>query len=192
MPSLPAPRRPYVLFVCGPEKRKNAGLLFTAFTRAFASREVELVIAGTISPSDRRLLEHSGISFSHVQPDDFELRKLYSGALAVTVPSSAEGFGLTAIEAMACGAPVLAANAAGLPEACASGAELLDPYDIEVWTRALRRIREDPDFRTALQRRAARRSAQFDRSAPAREMLALFREIAVCATRGRRFHATAL
>ncbi len=187
----PAPRSRYFLFVSGPERRKNAALLFAAFQEAFSAGEVELIIAGTLSERDRKVLEQTRISFRHLQPDDEQLRTLYTGALAVTVPSVAEGFGLVAVEAMACGAAVLAADAAALPEACGEGAELLSPHSREAWSSALRRVWEDAAFREELQIRAARRMAQFERAGPAREMLALLREIAALRN-DRQSHASVL
>lgn len=169
---------PYFLFVSGPEPRKNAPLLFAAFQEAFSRREAELVIAGTLSRGDRSMLDRTDIRFRHLHPDDEQLRALYTGALAVTVPSLAEGFGLVAIEAMACGTAVLASNACALPEACGEGAELLNPFDRAAWSAALRKVFENAAFREELRGRAARRKAQFDSAAPAREMLALLRDSA--------------
>ncbi len=183
--------QPYFLFVCGPEKRKNAAFLFAAFARAFEPQEAELVIVGTLAPHDHRTLRDSGISFNHLQPNDAELRDLYSGAVALAVPSLGEGFGLMAIEAIACGTPVLAANAAALPEVCGIGAELLDPNDVDVWATALRSAFHDPAFRNALQTRAKRRSGQFDRTAPGRQMLELIRAMSLHTTRNQRFPASA-
>ncbi len=174
----PASRSRYFLFVSGPERRKNAALLFVAFREAFPAGQAELIIAGTLSENDRRLLDRTGIRFRHVQPDDAQLRTLYTGALAVTVPSLAEGFGLVAVEAMACGAAVLASNSAALPEACGEGAQLLDPYDRRTWSGALRRVFDDVAFREELRSRALRRRSQLERAAPARDMLALLRDIA--------------
>lgn len=187
----PVVRSTYFLFVSGPERRKNAALIFAAFQEAFPKGEAQLVIAGTLSESDRTLLHRTRISFRYFQPDDAELRRLYTGALAVAVPSLAEGFGLVAVEAMACGAAVLAANAAALPEACGEGAELLNPYDRKAWSAALRKVYDDTAFREELRARAARRRAQFDSAAPAREMLTLLREIPVRKHR-RQSHVNAL
>ncbi len=187
----PASRLQYFLFISGPERRKNAPLLFAAFRDAFSARQAELIVAGTLSETDRELLDRIGILFRHVHPDDGQLRTLYSGALAVAVPSLTEGFGLAAVEAMACGTAVLASNAAALPEACGEGAQLLDPYDRSAWSAALRRVFDDAVFREELRNRALRRQAQFDSAAPARETLALLREIADL-KRYRQFHASAL
>jgi len=150
-------RAPFVLTVGGEEDRKNARTLRTAFAHAFPKGEVELVDTA----------EH--------RPSDAELRALYVNALCVAVPSSAEGYGLPAVEAMACGAPVLAADAAGLPEACDGAAELIAPFDVDAWTRALRAMFDDPTARDRLRARSLVRAQRIDRAAPARITLELLR-----------------
>ena len=112
---------------------------------------------------------------ANIHPDDTELRALYSGALAVAVPSSAEGYGLMAVEAMACGAPVVASDASALPEACDGAAMLVPPFDVNAWALALR---ESPIDRTCAPTCATlslARAARIDRSEPARLTLALLR-----------------
>jgi glycosyltransferase involved in cell wall biosynthesis len=64
---------------------------------------------------------------------------LYAGAQALAMPSVYEGFGLPALEAMASGTPVVAANRAALPEVCGGAALLADPDDPEAFADALLR-----------------------------------------------------
>ena len=71
---------------------------------------------------------------------DADLPPLISGATAVVLPSLYEGFGLPALEALACGAPLLAADASSLPEVTGDAALLLDPRDPAAWTAAMRRV----------------------------------------------------
>jgi glycosyltransferase involved in cell wall biosynthesis len=61
-------------------------------------------------------------------PDEY-LPGLYAGAEAFVLPSHHEGFGLTCLEAMACGVPVVAARAGALPETCGDAARYVDPRD---------------------------------------------------------------
>jgi glycosyltransferase involved in cell wall biosynthesis len=167
--------KPFVFFLAGPEPRKNAPMLFEAFARAFVEREVRLVIGGHLSHEDVERLEASQITYEHFLPDDARLRTLYSNALAVVVPSYAEGFGLPALEAMACGAPVLAADASALPEACDGAAMLLPPHDAAAWNRALLRVYHETALRAELREKSLARAARIDRGAPARITLALLR-----------------
>jgi len=165
-PAAPPQRAPYFLFVAGPELRKNAPMLFTAFSRVFAHREVELVIAGTLSIGDEQILRLSKVAYSRVVPSDEELRSLYSGAIALLIPSRDEGYGVPAVEAMACGAPVIASGAGGLPEACNGAALLLPPDRSELWQDAIAVLAADSREREKLRGRSLARAAQIDRSLP--------------------------
>ena len=117
---------PYVLFVGTPEPRKNLERLMEALriTRRKGLQE-ELVIVGSGGWG------HNTIDGAEVKQlgrvSDSDLRKLYRGASCVAVPSLHEGFGLTALEAMASGTPVVASNAGALPEITAGAAVLVDP-----------------------------------------------------------------
>jgi len=121
----------YILFVAGPEPRKNAAMLIAAFERAFARGDAVLVVVGTLHERDEAALRH--ILHRRVHPSDAQLRELYCAAAAVAIPSLAEGYGVMSLEAMACGAPVIASDAAALPEACAGAALLLPPGDVKRW-----------------------------------------------------------
>lgn len=158
----PREHTPYFLVVAGPEQRKNLPTLTRAFARAFPARECALLIAG-------------GTPHANIHPDDTELRALYSGALAVAVPSSAEGYGLMAVEAMACGAPVVASDASALPEACDGAAMLVPPFDVNAWALALRELADRADLRATLRERSLARATRIDRREPARLTLALLR-----------------
>ena len=168
----------YVLFVGGPDERKNADLLFDAFAGAFEGKNVELFVAGELNARDTRSFARMRALKQRVQADDAQLRSFYSGALAVAVPSLAEGYGLPAVEAMACGAPVLAANAAALPEACAGAALLLDPNDPMAWRDALQRVHADAHLRATMRAAGLARVAQMDPLSPVQRMLELARSLA--------------
>lgn len=161
----------YMLFVGGPDTRKNAALLFNSYDAAFPEGGPELVVAGNLSDADERLFAAMRAKRRRVAPDDEELRALYSGALAVLVPSRAEGFGLPVVEAMACGAPVLAADATALPEAADGAALLLPAENVSAWTDALRRIAQDAALRSDLRERGFARVRRIDPDAPANALI---------------------
>ncbi len=96
----------------------------------------------------------------------------------VLVPSLAEGFGLVAAEALACGAPVFAARTAALPQTTGGAAELLDPCDAHAWAAAIRTVLDDPVRREALRTRSMARFAGADRDAFAQATLRLLKEAA--------------
>jgi glycosyltransferase involved in cell wall biosynthesis len=168
--------QPYVLLVGGPNKRKNVGMLVEAFGRAFPARDVTLVVAGTLSEADEALLARAPLRHHRVRPNDVELRGLYAGAWAVAIPSFAEGYGVMALEAMSCGAPVVASDAAALPEACDGAALLVPPFDVELWRNALARVVSDDALRAQLRAQSLERGARIDRTAPSHLMLALLRQ----------------
>jgi glycosyltransferase involved in cell wall biosynthesis len=171
--------RRYVMLVGVRERRKNASMLIRACARALRGPAETLVVVGRLSPEDRRLVLALGVDAGEVAPaSDATLRALYRNASVVAVPSLAEGFGLVAAEALACGAPVLAANASALPEAAAGAALLLDPLDAEAWAGAIRGLLDDPARAAELRARAIAACAAADRDRPARELLALLRELA--------------
>jgi glycosyltransferase involved in cell wall biosynthesis len=170
---------PYALMVGVQEPRKNARVVIEACAKAFSERDT-LVIVGGIAEPDRALLARLSIRHRLIdEADDGVVRALYRNARAVAVPSTAEGFGLVAVEAMACAAATLAAEAAALPEATQGGALLIQPHDVDGWANALRRTMHDETFRAALSARAAGRFAFAPRSAAARAYLDLFARIAV-------------
>ena len=81
---------------------------------------------------------------------DAELRLLYAGALALVFPSLYEGFGLPPIEAMACGCPVIASDAAAMPEVCGDAALYVDPTDTAGLAAAIRQLVDDAGLRGRL------------------------------------------
>ncbi|MDQ6922314.1 MAG: glycosyltransferase, partial [Candidatus Dormibacteraeota bacterium] len=70
-------------------------------------------------------------------------------------------FGLTPLEALACGTPVAASSAASLPEVVGDAGLLVDPADVEGWTLALQRLLDDASLRQELRRRGLSRAAEF-------------------------------
>jgi glycosyltransferase involved in cell wall biosynthesis len=86
-------------------------------------------------------------------PDE-HLPGLYAGARAFVLPSLHEGFGLTCLEAMACGVPVVAADAGALPETCGEAARYADPHDPEAIADAIDQALDDDALRAAGPRRA--------------------------------------
>lgn len=171
---VPAYAQAFVLAVGGSEARKNMAFLVTAFAQAFPNGDVRLVIAGGVDAATRDLTRRSVLPIDVLTGcDDVRLRALYRTAAAVAVPSLAEGFGLVAVEAQACGAPVIAANTSALPEAVGDAGMLVDVHDSDAWAAALRAVVRDDAVRSRLGARGLARWAAPDASATASAVLAL-------------------
>jgi D-inositol-3-phosphate glycosyltransferase len=90
-----------------------------------------------------------------------ELAQWYRAADVVAVPSHSESFGLVAVEAQACGTPVVAARVGGLPTAVGDAGILVDGHGVEQWADALEDLLLDPQRRDCLSRKARRHAALF-------------------------------
>jgi glycosyltransferase involved in cell wall biosynthesis len=167
-----------VLLVGAREPRKNARTALEAAARALRGPGEVLAIVGELSAADRAFARKRRVPAGEIAAGDLLLRALYRQAALVLVPSLAEGFGLVAIEAMACGAAVVASSAAALPEATGGAALLLDPRDPSRWAAAIRTLLDDPAELSALRARGTARFAFADRATSARATLELLAGVA--------------
>lgn len=105
------------------------------------------------------------------------LPTLYGAARMLLFPSTYEGFGLPALEAMACGCPVVAAHAGSLPEVVGDAGLLLEPHDEAGWAEAVRRLQVDLPLRETLLERGLERAARYGWEACARKTLAVYARV---------------
>jgi glycosyltransferase involved in cell wall biosynthesis len=168
--------RPYALMIATDDRRKNVEKLAPVAT-ALARQGMDVVWAGDRRPYFATAAAAAGVrSVGYV--DDADLPGLYAGARAFVLPSRYEGFGLTCLEAMACGTPVVAADRAALPETCGDAALLVDPDDGEALTQAVLIAAGDVAARGALRAAGLRRAAQFSWDRTAARVDALLSELA--------------
>jgi glycosyltransferase involved in cell wall biosynthesis len=162
----------YVLHVGAHDERKNTATLIAGFERAFGDGEIVLAFTRRPPAMPRRaVVVDAG--------DDAALAALYRGAALVAVPSTYEGFGFPLLEAMACGAPSLAARAGALPEVGGDAAAYVDePLDAGAWAQALRSLLDDDAARAALAARGPVRAAQFSWERCTAQTLDVLREVA--------------
>jgi len=113
-----------------------------------------------------------------------EIVELYRRCAVFVFPSTAESFGMPLVEAMACGAPIIASNTTAIPEIAGDAALLCDPTDPRDIAAEILRLLDDPTLRQSLSARAILRAKTFSWSDCARRTAAVLREAA--ASRSRR------
>lgn len=161
---------PYLLYVGGlvhHDPRKDvAGLIdaFAAWARSEARQET-LVLAGSPGPEARVLEARAGEREARVLftgfVSDGELPALISGAECLVTASRYEGFGLPALEAIACGTPVAGYDAGAIPETAGPGALLAPPGDAAALMRAVGRICDEPELAAKLAAEGRRHAAGY-------------------------------
>lgn len=109
---------------------------------------------------------------------DDDLRHVLSGAIALLLPSECEGFGLPAVEAAACGTPVIATTASPLPDLLDGGGIFVQPRDVAALVRALRALRDDEVMRATMGTRALERASRLTWRRGAESALGALREAA--------------
>lgn len=161
--------RPYLLAVGNLEPRKNLGTLFAAYDQLRSRHGVDhqLVVVGAgawgFGPTQRaldQLASRDSIQILRNVPQD-DLRALFAGASLFAFPSIYEGFGLPPVEAMWSGAPVVASEIPSVREVTAGAALLVDPYSVEAWVVALKRVLDDATLADDLRRRGFERARSF-------------------------------
>jgi glycosyltransferase involved in cell wall biosynthesis len=158
--------RPYFLYVGRPDPYKNLARVLWAMTAL--PPEYELWIAGS---SDRRFTPRLQAQATELGLGDRvkfleyvtydHLPILYNQAIALIFPSLWEGFGFPALEAMACGTPVITSNLSSLPEVTGDAAILIDPYNEAEITEAMRQLVLNPAERSRLRSAGLAQASQF-------------------------------
>ncbi len=148
--------RRYFIFVGTLEPRKNLPALLTAWREVRRHHEVDLVLAGRRREDFEELPKEPGLRVLG-EVLDSALPELYSNALAFVYPSLYEGFGLPVLEAMQCGAPVIASSAV----ADAAGDSALYADDTDSIISAMTAVAEHPERRSEWSARSLARASQF-------------------------------
>ena len=156
---------PYLVSVGTIQPRKNLPVIFEALRQLpEAVRLVHVGRPGWLCDPIFAALDASGVKH-RVQilqgVDDEDLAALYSGAVACVFPSRYEGFGLPAVEAMACGVPVIASHAGSLAEVVQDAGIIVDPDDSAGIAAGTRRLMEDVAFRSDLVARGFVQASRF-------------------------------
>lgn len=178
-------RGPYLLHVGRVQSRKNLPRLVEAFAEIRdILPDLTLVLAGhevwghkgVMNRVTRLKLTDRVILPGYVA--DGNLAALYSGASVYAFPSLYEGFGFPALEAMACGTPVVCANTSSLPELVGDAALTVPPTDAHALAEAIQRVLTDDTLRQTLIARGLERVKGFTWEAASRATLQVLQEAA--------------
>jgi glycosyltransferase involved in cell wall biosynthesis len=160
--------RNYVLSLGSLEPRKNIARLLEAWSLLLARKalaeDVHMVVVGGKSSLYRNVNLTSvpdRVLFTGYVADE-HLPALYTDALAFVYPSIYEGFGSPPLEAMACGAPVVASSSTSIPEVVGRAALLVDPLEVESIADGIRSILEDPNLRETMRIAGLERAKLFN------------------------------
>lgn len=177
------PPRPFVLFVSTIEPRKDAGTLLAAFRRLLdEGRDLDLALVGadgwnseSVYATWRELGLEARARFVGAC-DGETLVSLYRNAAVLAHPARDEGFGLTPLEAMALGTPVVVSDAGALPEVVGEAGLRVPPGEPAAWAAALGRVLDDPGLAARLRALGPERAAGFTLERMARGTLEVYRE----------------
>jgi alpha-1,3-rhamnosyl/mannosyltransferase len=167
----------YVVHAAGATARKNLPALAEAW-RAVTGQHPDVMIV-LCGPPDHRRTDLFAPLPRVVMPGRIPLAAvagLMAGAAAIVVPSTYEGFGLPALEGMAAGTPVVAANRGALPEVCGQAARLVEPTG-EGLAEGLDKVLTDPAYAARLVALGRAQAAIFDWDLAARAHLQVYEEI---------------
>jgi alpha-1,3-rhamnosyl/mannosyltransferase len=175
----------YLLHVGTIEPRKNLLMLLNAYAALPAAlrESCPLVLVGGWGwhhEDISRYLESEGsrLGILHIgYVAEADLPAVYNGALALLLPSHYEGFGLPALEMLACGGAVLASTAEALVEVVSSQAHLINPCDPLGWRDAMHRVITDTEWRNSLRHGAVCRAAPFTWEACAADTSRVYRKL---------------
>ena len=183
----PAPRTttkpdPFFLFVGKVERTKNVAQLIRAFNASDTLRALKYRLCivgpdGNAADEVAQLLPADRVDRPGFIPEA-ELTRLYATTRGFVFPSTAEGFGLVLLEAMARGAPVIAANATSLPEVAGHAALLVPPDDQTALQQAMEDLASDDALFTRLQQAGYRRLGDFSWQQAAQDTLGELHDLA--------------
>lgn len=163
--------RPFILYTGGPDERKNLPRLIQAFAALPSTlrEQYHLVLAGKTTDGHTKELQQQAHNLGLKADDlcftgyvsDETLVQLYNFCHLFVFPSWHEGFGLPVLEAMACGAPAIAADAASIPEVIGWSEALFDPMSVESISAKIIQGLTDDAFRQRLRSHGIERAGRF-------------------------------
>ncbi|MES2636293.1 MAG: glycosyltransferase, partial [Pseudomonadota bacterium] len=179
--------RPFLMYTGGIDHRKNIEGLIRAFCKLPSELRKchQLVIVCSVQRERMYVLEQLAAQHGSLKGDvvltgfvpEDDLLALYNLCSLFIFPSWHEGFGLPALEAMRCGAPVIGANISSLPEVIGWDEAMFDPHSDEAMASAMERALSDDIFRRALVNNGKKQSSRFSWDESARRALAAMEQL---------------
>lgn len=162
--------KPYLMYNGALELRKNIDRLLQAFAQLpnELRSQHNLILVGKAGEAQilhlqrlaKKLNIHKQVILTNYVSDQ-DLIALYSHCRLFVFPSFHEGFGLPALEAMACGAPTIGSNVTSIPEVIGRSDALFDPYDVNAISEKIAQVLTDADFSQSLRKYAIMQAAKF-------------------------------
>jgi glycosyltransferase involved in cell wall biosynthesis len=175
---------PFLLYVGKPTKRRNLPNVLRAFAQLKREHGLphKLVLIGSALPgtSFDVLAEELSIKSEIVSvpyASHAEIAVAYNAASIVLYPSSYEGFGMPVLEALACGAPLIALNNTSIPEIAGGIGLLLEDANVPTLVSGIRRLLSDDELRARMRKEGPPRAARFDWRIVTEQYLALLRRL---------------
>ncbi len=153
--------RPFIFALGSRSQNKNVEPILS-LASSLHSHGISIVVAGganaQIFKASRALNHHLALELGRIEDQD--VAYLYSQALCFVFPSLYEGFGIPAVEAMACSCPVISSNMSAMPEILGDAALYCSPTDPAAWLTAILKLKSSSDLRSEFISRG-RRQASF-------------------------------
>lgn len=174
----------YIFYAGIHQPRKNLINLIRAYSMLRNKKSFQLVLGGKIDPKRGEIYNivnelglNERVLFLGDVPEG-DLPVLYSMASLFAFPSLYEGFGLSPLEAMACGAPVVTSDVTSLPEIVGDAAIMVDPKDINLLAYNIERVLSSNGLQAELRERGFKRAKLFNWQNTAKETLKIYYEVA--------------
>jgi glycosyltransferase involved in cell wall biosynthesis len=177
--------QPFIIYTGSVYPHKNVDVLIDAVEKHNKVREVDVQLAISCARSVFWERTNKKIADKKLEPwvkmlgflDDSEVSKLYSLALALVHPSKMEGFGLTGLEAMSVGLPVISSNASCLPEVYGDAAMFFNPDSVDDLVDSLDEIIKDSQLREDLSVKGYLQARKYSWKKMGEETIAVYKEI---------------